>query len=132
MIFKFRRRRRADDDKSLGAAGEELAARHLKKMGFAILEKNYRCPLGELDLIARKGPLLVFVEVKTRRSQHYGPPQTAVTMRKQQKIIRLAQLYIKQKKLYDLKCRFDVIAVHWNDDDRPQIKHIPAAFIARL
>jgi putative endonuclease len=129
MFFKFRRRVGADD-KSLGAAGEDLAARHLNKMGFAILEKNYRCPLGELDIVARKGPLLIFVEVKTLRSEKYGPPQVAVTIRKQQKIIKLAHFYIKHKKMYDMQCRFDVIAVQWTGD-RPQIKHIPAAFISR-
>ena len=116
--------------KSLGASGEQLAARHLGRQGFVILERNYRCPIGELDLVARKGPLLVFAEVKTRKSGHYGPPEIAVTHRKQRKIVRLAQFYLKQKKLHDLQCRFDVLAVRWDERGRPVVDHIPAAFTA--
>ena len=117
--------------KKLGASGEDLAASHLKKQGFAILDRNYRCAVGELDLVARKGPLIVFAEVKTRRSEHYGAPHTAVTPQKQKKIIKLAHIYLKQKNLGNLQPRYDVIAVRWNDNGRPEIDHIPAAFIGR-
>ena len=119
-------------DKKLGASGEELAAAHLRSQGFAILERNFRCPLGELDLVARKGLLIVFAEVKTRRSEERGSPETAVTARKQRKIVKLAHFYLKQKNLYHLQPRFDVIAVRWKDDGRPEINHIPAAFMARV
>jgi putative endonuclease len=123
---------RGDDRKSLGASGEKAAARHLAKQGFAILERNYRCPLGEIDLVARKGPLLVFAEVKTRRSEQYGAPETAVGFRKQKKLVKLAQFYIKQKDFYGLQCRFDVVSVRWNDKGRPAVDHIPAAFFAEF
>jgi putative endonuclease len=116
--------------KKLGASGEDLAAKHLRSQGYAILERNFRCPIGELDLVARKENLLVFAEVKTRRSEQYGPPQTAVTLRKRRRIVKLAHFYMKQKKLYHLQPRFDVIAIQWKDGGRPLINHISGAFLA--
>ncbi len=120
---------RAPRGKKLGATGEDLAAAHLKKQGFAILDRNFTCAAGELDLVARKGPLIVFAEVKTRRSERFGAPQAAVTPKKQKRIIKLANIYLKQKKLGHLQPRYDVIAVRWNDDGRPEIDHISAAFM---
>ncbi len=112
----------------LGASGEELAARRMKKLGFAVVDRNWRCHAGEIDLVARKGPLLVFVEVKTRKSDRFGPPQNAVTARKKAKIEQLAGIYVKTKKLEDLKVRFDVIAIRWNEGGGSDMEHIEAAF----
>jgi putative endonuclease len=117
--------------KKLGASGEDLAAAHLRSQGFLILDRNFRCSLGELDLVARKGLIIVFAEVKTRRSEQHGAPETAVTYKKQQRIIKLAHIYLKQKNLYHLQPRFDVIAILWKENGKPEIKHIPAAFMAR-
>ncbi len=117
--------------KKLGDSGENLAAKHLRSQGYAIIERNYRLKAGELDLIARKGSTLVFVEVKTRRSDRYGPPETAVTRTKQRRIVRLAEMYMKQKKLLHLQPRFDVIAIQWKETGGHEINHIQAAFIAR-
>jgi putative endonuclease len=118
-------------EKKLGASGEDLAAAHLRSQGFLILDRNFRCSLGELDLVARKGLIIVFAEVKTRRSEQRGAPETAVTYKKQQRIIKLAHVYLKQNNLYHLQPRFDVIAILWKENGKPEIKHIPAAFMAR-
>ena len=75
----------------VGKAGEEAAVQFLRQHGYRILERNYRCRFGEIDLIARDGPMLAFVEVKTRRSQKYGPPAAAVTFQKQRHLIKASQ-----------------------------------------
>lgn len=95
-----------------GAAYEEQAAHFLIKQGFQILERNYRCRQGEIDLIARDGDCLVFVEVKYRRSKQAGYPTEAVTVCKQKKIIRTALYYCYQQKIADTQtCRFDVVSI---------------------
>jgi putative endonuclease len=94
-----------------GALGEEIAAAYLQKRGYRILEKNYRCPFGEIDVIARDGGQIVFVEVKSRRNERYGSPQSAVGKKKQEKISMIAQYYLKEKRLYGRQARFDVLAV---------------------
>jgi len=111
---------------SLGKWGEEVAAGHLQKRGMKILERNYRTPLGEIDLIARHKKTLIFVEVKTRRSDLFGAPQEAVGRHKQHQILRAAQWYL-QNHPTDLQPRFDVIAIRATGD-RPLIDHIPDAF----
>lgn len=94
-----------------GLNGEEIAYKYLKKHGYKILERNYRCPIGELDMIAMHKGDLVFVEVKSRNSVLYGRPCEAVDWAKQQKIQRLAEYYINYKKLFNLNARFDVVEV---------------------
>jgi putative endonuclease len=95
----------------LGKTGEALAVDFLKKRGLRIVDKNYRCPLGEIDIVAMDGPILVFVEVKTRSSCRFGVPQEAVDYRKQIKLRQLANFYLKHRHLHDTKCRFDVVAI---------------------
>ncbi len=97
--------------KMLGQAGEDRAARFLAKQGYKILERNYRAPYGEIDLIALHKGEVVFVEVKTRTSDAYGAPELAVNPRKQQRMIKAALGYIKYKKLHQVPCRFDVVAI---------------------
>jgi putative endonuclease len=94
-----------------GKLGEELAAGHLKNEGYRIVEKNYRCPFGEMDIVARDGDCIVFVEVKSRRSVRYGDPQMAVGARKQETLSKIAQYYLKEKNLHGCRARFDVVAV---------------------
>ncbi len=94
-----------------GQEGETIAADYLKKRGYKIVEQNFRCSIGEIDLIAWEGETLVFVEVKARSSSQFGGPEGAVTLRKQEKIIRVASAYLQQKKLLTVLCRFDVVAV---------------------
>lgn len=96
---------------SLGKKGEELALAQLKEMKYKILEKNYKCPLGEMDIIAREKDTLVFVEVKTRTTKDFGGPAAAVDARKQRQLSKVALHYLNQKKLNNVPARFDVVAV---------------------
>lgn len=114
------------DKKKIGQAGEERAAKFLTRQGYRILERNYRAPYGEIDLIALDRGELVFVEVKTRTSDVYGSPELAVNPRKQERMIRAALGYIKFKKLHQMPCRFDVIAI--SPTTEKEIEHIRHAF----
>ncbi|HEY3364747.1 MAG TPA: YraN family protein [Symbiobacteriaceae bacterium] len=94
-----------------GRAGELAAARFLIAQGYRILERNVRFRTGEIDIVAREGGALVFVEVKTRTGSRFGAPAEAVTRAKQQQLVRLAQLYLTGHGPADQSCRFDVVAV---------------------
>ena len=97
--------------RQLGNAGEDLAARALGKRGMQIVARQYRCTSGEIDLIARDGAELVFVEVKTRRGDRFGAPEDAVNARKQQKLIAAAETYLQSHALEDSAWRIDVVAI---------------------
>jgi putative endonuclease len=116
-----------DPRRQLGDAGEDLAAAALKKQGYQILERNYVTPLGEIDLIARHRGELVFIEVKTRRSDKFQDPRDAVTPAKQARLQRLADYYLQRKRLGEVEIRFDVVGITW-EDDQPRVNIIPAAF----
>jgi putative endonuclease len=110
-----------------GSEGEDLAARHLEAQGYRILARGYRTRFGELDLVASHGPLLVFVEVKSRRSDAFGPPAAAVHAAKQARLARLAAHFMATRGPADTACRFDVIAVTLGGP-RPVLEHIQDAF----
>ncbi len=112
---------------TFGELGEAIAARHLKKNGYRIIEKNYRTKLGEIDIIAKDKDTLVFVEVKSRRSWQFGNPKAAVTLRKQRKISMVAMHYLKSTHRTNVSARFDVAAVTITHD-KPQIEIIKNAF----
>lgn len=112
---------------SLGKVGEELAMAHLKKMKYKILEKNYKCPLGEVDLVARDKNTLVFIEVKTRKTKDFGGPAAAVDLRKQRQLCKVALHYLNQKKLNNIPARFDVVAIEFIGS-APHVEIIPNAF----
>lgn len=95
----------------LGRLGERLAAEKLSDAGYQILERNFRCRYGEIDIIARDGEDLVFVEVKTRRGNAYGLPEEAVTWRKQRTIIQVAEYYLALYEYVACSWRIDVVAV---------------------
>src|SRR5205814_595385 len=97
--------------RGLGDAGEELAARALRARGLLVVERKFRCRSGEIDLIARDGQCLVFVEVKTRRGNRFGTPEEAVHPRKQRKLIQVAETYLQQQLLEDVDWRIDVVAI---------------------
>ncbi len=97
--------------KELGQKGEEFALRFLKKRGYQIIQKNYVCKMGEMDIIAKEKDTLVFIEVKTRTSTTFGPPQLAVNHKKQSQMSKVALYFLKEKKLEDIKARFDVVAI---------------------
>jgi len=96
---------------STGKDGEQIAVAYLKKQGYRIYETNFRCPLGEIDIIAREKDELVFIEVKTRKSRQLGYPEQAVGAAKQKKLSQLALWYLQKKKLTDTNARFDVIGI---------------------
>ena len=116
-----------DIRQALGRWGEDLAAAYLQQHGMIILERNFRGKRGEVDIIARDGNDLVFVEVKTRSSCAFGTPQEAVDRRKQQQIIHLAEIYL-QRHPSRLQPRFDVVAVTAAPHAEPFVEHLPNAF----
>ena len=95
--------------KDRGNLGEEVAARHLARMGYRILERNWRCRAGEADIIAFREATLVFVEVKARTASGFGSPFEAVDPRKQRKIAEVARAYLTMKRLAGTPVRFDVV-----------------------
>jgi putative endonuclease len=102
------------DDKTkieIGATGEDRAADHLARSGMRIVERNYRCKLGELDIIARDGGMLVFVEVRSRRSDQYGNALDAINWHKRRKVTRVAIAYVTARKPRFVEARFDVVAI---------------------
>ena len=115
--------------KEKGRLGEDLAADFLRQRGFQIVARNFHCPLGEIDLIARDGRTLVFVEVKSRFATGYGAPEELVSRAKQRRLTRLARWYLKQERLEHQPARFDVVAIRWHDAG-PEIKWIANAFEA--
>jgi putative endonuclease len=118
-----------DTRRPIGVKGEEEAARFLTRSGYAILDKNVRTRAGEIDLVAKEGKTLVFVEVKTRRDLEGDPPQAGVHTRKQNRLAKLAHGYLKLKRIRQTPCRFDVVAVIINDEGGVKaIRHIPNAF----
>jgi len=94
-----------------GKKGEDIACSYLKSRGYRIVERNYKCPLGEIDIVARDGDAIVFVEVKSRKSEEFGDPQLAVGQKKQKKVSRISLTYLKDKNLYPCNARFDVVAI---------------------
>lgn len=119
-----------DVRKSLGKWGEDKACDYLQADGYQILRKNYKCRLGEIDIIAKKRDLLAFVEVKTRRTVSFGNPGEAVNYRKQAKLTSVALYFLKDVAWKDASCRFDVIEIIAYPDDTFLINHIEDAFQA--
>jgi putative endonuclease len=102
---------RRDHRGRLGERGEQIAAAYLQNQGYVILARNWRCPAGELDIVAREGGSLAFVEVRTRRGQRFGTPEESVTPQKQAKLVEVAQTYLQEAALSDQNWRIDVVAI---------------------
>jgi putative endonuclease len=113
---------------TLGAQGEELAAAFLKGQGYRIVARNYRCPSGEIDIVALDGDTIAFVEVKSRSSDEAADPEVAVHYHKRKQITRAAKYFISHKASHDQPCRFDVVAVVLPPGGEPQIEHFADAF----
>nr|WP_302596200.1 YraN family protein [uncultured Cellulosilyticum sp.] len=109
--------------KAVGKAYEDLATAYLIDKGYSIVEKNYRCKLGEIDIIAKDYDMLVFIEVKYRKTVAFGSPGEAVTYYKKQRILRSAKWYLRQHYYSEINCRFDVIEIL---DEK--LSHVEAAF----
>lgn len=103
--------RATDPRRRLGQWGENLAVRHLEAKGLALIERNWRCASGEIDVVARDGETVVFVEVKTRRGRGFGAPEEALTPHKAQKLMQLGQQYMADHNLDDVNWRIDLVAV---------------------
>ncbi|MFH1858168.1 MAG: YraN family protein [Candidatus Omnitrophota bacterium] len=111
----------------LGKLGESLAVKLLKRQGYQILEKNYRCRFGEVDLIAKEGEEIVFVEVKSRRGTSFGFPREQISRTKRKHLQRLAQYYMK-KQAREMAIRIDVVAILFDSKGNPlKVETIPNA-----
>lgn len=117
-------------NKGTGELGEEVATNFLIARGFRIVERNFRCKGGEVDIIARDpgDKSLVFIEVKARRDLSYGVPQLAVTPFKQRQISKAALTWLSKNRLHDTNARFDVIAILLHTDGLHAVEHIKNAF----
>lgn len=120
----------AEHRRALGARGEALAAAHLSRAGYRIAGRNVRAGGVELDLIAVRGKLCVFVEVKTRSSRLLGLPEEAVDARKRERLVRGAAAWMREQGVRARQVRFDVIAVERSSDGGWSLRHIPGAFDA--
>jgi putative endonuclease len=116
-------------NKDIGNYGEALAESYLTSIGFLLVDKNFKCRQGEIDLICKDGSYIVFVEVKSRYSSYFGTPADSVTYKKQRKIFKVAQFYIMKNMLHDNNFRFDVVEVILNtSDNKYDISLIKNAF----
>ncbi len=112
----------------IGVRGEQAAAEYLERAGLTVVERNWRCKAGEVDIIALDGETVVFAEVKTRRTEKKGSPEEAVSSQKQQRYGRIAATYIARAGLEETPARFDVIAIRPIGEDRALLRHHRDAF----
>ncbi|HHX23638.1 MAG: YraN family protein [Tepidanaerobacteraceae bacterium] len=115
-------------NKQIGTLGEDYAVEHLKSSNYKILARNFSCKYGEIDIIAKYKHTIVFVEVKTRRSENFGKGMEAVNYHKQQKIRKVALFFLKQNYTTFSGLRFDVIDIMMKSDDCVQVEHVVNAF----
>ena len=94
-----------------GKRGEDEAAKYLERRGYKVLTKNYRCRLGEIDIVARDGDTIVFVEVKTRGGSDFGEGVESVDVRKQRRIIAVSEVYLSENDIHDMAVRYDVVSI---------------------
>jgi putative endonuclease len=119
-----------DRRRTLGQEAENTAARFLERAGLSVIERNVRFAHGEIDLVCRDGGVVVFVEVKCRHARWGDAPAEAVSWHKQRRLTRLAEHYLKWRRLQHARCRFDVVAVTIRDDGSRDVRHLRAAFEA--
>jgi len=117
-----------DQRQARGKLGEDIACEELRRRGYAILARRFRTRTGELDIIARDGGTLVFVEVKARFSHRYGTAAEAITGRKRSKLVRMAEEFLLRSRLNRVPCRFDVVSVQQAGHGQPRVEVFPAAF----
>jgi putative endonuclease len=119
-----------DARRTLGQAGEDAAVAFLQRAGMRVVERNVRFREGEIDIVGRDGDVCVFVEVKCRQARWGDGPGAAVSWWKQRRLTRLAQHYLKWRRLGDARCRFDVVEVTIEEDGRARVRHLASAFDA--
>lgn len=113
--------------RSDGTKSEQIAEELLKEKGFKLICRNYRFGRGEIDLIFNDSDILVFVEVKSRRTDQYGEPEDAITISKRRQIRKVAEGYLWENNIENVECRFDVVTIKW-ENQKPIVKYIPNAF----
>ena len=118
----------ADFRVAFGKLGESVACEALTRAGYAILARRFRTRIGEIDIVCRDGPSVVFVEVKARTSTRYGDPAEAVTPRKQRRILTMAQIFLGRHRLEGKQCRFDVVSILMPPGQAPTVRIIRDAF----
>lgn len=115
-------------NKVFGVFGESLATEYLSEKGYKVLERNFSCRIGEVDIIAMQEDTVAFIEVKTRSSEKFGLPSEAVSLTKQNRIVKTALYYMQRNKLLDYMCRFDVIEIIVDPENKSRINLIKDAF----
>ena len=120
--------KKATHNQEVGRRGENAAARYLEMLGYEILERNWRCPAGEVDIVARDMDAVVFVEVKTRTSLAKGLPSEAVDEAKRARYEKIAGWYLRDYEFVDVPVRFDIVALLVVADDRALVRHYCNAF----
>lgn len=115
-------------NKTLGEFGEDCAAKFLEDKGYKIVARNFRIRSAEIDIIAQIDDVIIFVEVKARSSIRHGLPVEAVTIRKQKKIIKAADVFLQDERFCECACRFDVVEVYLRGELVEEINHIENAF----
>ncbi len=118
------------DRRAAGQAGERLAQQFLVGQGYRVEAANVRFPVGEIDLIARDGPTLCFIEVRSASSDDWGGPFASVTAAKQQRLIRAARWYLGRLRSVPEALRFDVVGIRWRPAGPPELSLIKGAFTA--
>ncbi len=114
-----------DVRRSTGRRGEELARRHLEKLGYRLLDANWTCRLGELDLVFRDKDTVVAVEVRTKRTVRFGSGSESITSAKLEKLKRLVQAYAQSRHWTDIPLRIDVVDIFWPETGEPRLVHVP-------
>lgn len=116
-------------NKDIGSYGEDLAVDYLKGKNYTLLSRNFRNRHGEIDLICKNSEIIIFIEVKSRYSYHFGLPRESVTYFKQKQIIYIAKYFLYKYKLLEYNCRFDVIEIYFNKNNNSYfVEHIKDAF----
>ncbi|MBC7190432.1 YraN family protein [Candidatus Aerophobetes bacterium] len=119
-----------DKRAELGKKGEKAALSFLRKKGYKILERNFRCRLGEIDIVAKNEDKIIFVEVRSRENLNLGYPEESLTHIKKKRLTKLALFYLKCRRLEDIPCRFDVVAVVFEKGEIKNIHLVKNAFEA--
>lgn len=119
----------SEKSKRLGERGEDAASAYLERIGMTVVERNWRCPSGEVDIVALDGSEIVLVEVKTRSSTAKGLPEEAITPAKQRRYRKIAASYLQHAGTADTSVRFDAIAILAVGEDRALLRHHRAAFV---
>lgn len=115
-----------DSKQRLGRWGEKVAAKHLESQGYVVLDRNWRCQRGEIDLVTRCEDILVFVEVKTRRGRDFGTPEEAITKAKARRLLELGQRYLLEHEFEDVEWRVDLVAVELDQKGKLlRCEHLP-------